>query len=110
VRKAGDIKKCVVLEDATIAKGIRRLVAVTGEEAFRVQQISAALKPRVLQLAEMPMEEREAALKAVGREIDETTLPLLDKVAFRALHAQAKKAFDDADKARKAAEAKQVLI
>ena len=36
VAKTGDIKHFVILEESGIAKGIRRIVAVTGEEAQQV--------------------------------------------------------------------------
>ena len=97
------------MEESTIAKGIRRLVAVTGEEAFRIQQISAGFKPKIDALKSLSVNELDAALKALGKEIDETTLPLLHKLEYRSMHAAAKKAYDDADKARKAAEAKEAL-
>jgi hypothetical protein len=36
VSKTGDIKHFTILEESGIAKGIRRIVAVTGEEAQQV--------------------------------------------------------------------------
>ena len=39
VAKTGDIKDLVIIEESGIAKGIRRIVAVTGHDAHHVQKL-----------------------------------------------------------------------
>lgn len=107
MKQTGDIKRCVVLEESSISKGIRRIVAVTGEEAFEVQRVADDFDKRLTQLKSMEGVSLEAGLKATGKDLDEATLPLLRKHKLRQEFASIKKAFDDADKARKAKEMKE---
>lgn len=37
VAKTGDISRFLIMEESSIAKGIRRIVGVTGEEALQVK-------------------------------------------------------------------------
>ncbi|KAJ3018771.1 Alanine--tRNA ligase [Thoreauomyces humboldtii] len=109
VKQTGDIKRCTVLEESSISKGIRRIVAVTGEEAAEVQRHAEEFDRKVAHLKTLndKPSELEAALKVTGKELDAAVLPVLRKNALRTDFNALKKQFDDADKARKAREMKE---
>jgi alanyl-tRNA synthetase len=64
VFRTGDIKDFVVIEESGIAKGIRRITAVTGHEAEDVSRLASSLKARLAQLELMSGKEKDAGLKA----------------------------------------------
>ncbi|KAI8816308.1 tRNA synthetases class II (A)-domain-containing protein [Fimicolochytrium jonesii] len=119
VKQTGDIKQIALLEESTISKGVRRVVAVTGEDAHEVNRQADEVEKRLNGLKELgnsaasspgtgtTMTQLEAALKVMAKQLDETTLPILRKHALRQDFNTIKKAFDDADKARKAREMKE---
>ncbi|KAJ3147241.1 Alanine--tRNA ligase [Geranomyces michiganensis] len=107
VKQTGDIKRCTILEESSISKGIRRVVAVTGEDAYEMQRLADDFEKRVKQLAQSSPDTLAEGIKAYARDLDETTLPFLRKAALRTTFAGVKKQFDDADKARKAREIKE---
>ncbi|KAJ3145925.1 Alanine--tRNA ligase [Geranomyces variabilis] len=107
VKQTGDIKRCTILEESSISKGIRRVVAVTGEDAYEMQRLADEFEKRVKLLAQSSPDTLAEGIKAYARDLDETTLPFLRKAALRTTFAGVKKQFDDADKARKAREIKE---
>ena len=64
VTKTGEIKDFVITEESGIAKGIRRIVAVTGHEAAEVRRVADSLKARLDQLEAMEGKEKDTGLKA----------------------------------------------
>ena len=64
--KTGQIKKFVILEESSIAKGIRRIMGVTGSEAGRAQKEAQAFEHRINALKNLSPSELEAALKVVA--------------------------------------------
>jgi alanyl-tRNA synthetase len=64
VNKTGEIKDFVITEESGIAKGIRRIVAVTGHEAAAVRRVADSLKARLAQLDAMDGKEKDTGLKA----------------------------------------------
>jgi alanyl-tRNA synthetase len=64
VSKTGEIKDFIITEESGIAKGIRRIVAVTGHEAAEVRRIADGLKARLDQLEAMEGKEKDVGLKA----------------------------------------------
>jgi alanyl-tRNA synthetase len=63
VVKTGDIKDFVILEESGIAKGIRRIIAVTGHEAAEVTRLADDLKSR-LDKIELARAERRKTLSS----------------------------------------------
>ena len=63
VAKTGVINGFVILEESGIAKGIRRIIAVTGHEAREVAQQATALTTRLSQIEGMVSKQKETALK-----------------------------------------------
>jgi alanyl-tRNA synthetase len=64
VAKTGDIKDFVITEESGIAKGIRRIIAVTGHEAREVTRTADDLKSKLDQLDHLTGKEKDAGLKA----------------------------------------------
>ncbi|OBZ91910.1 Alanine--tRNA ligase [Choanephora cucurbitarum] len=107
VAKTSDIKHFAIIEETGIAKGIRRIVAVTGDEAIAAQREAQTFVAKLDQLEKLSGSELEGALKAVAKELDAAVISSVDKAAFRDRFAQIKKAFDNAEKARKAEQVKE---
>lgn len=64
VAKTGDIKDFIVTEESGIAKGIRRVVAVTGHEAAEARRQGESLTAQLNRIETMPDAEKDVALKA----------------------------------------------
>lgn len=63
VVKTGDIKDLVILEEAGIAKGIRRIIAVTGEEAKFASLKATETEAVFRKLTKLAGKEQDKALK-----------------------------------------------
>ncbi|KAJ3342184.1 Alanine--tRNA ligase [Gonapodya sp. JEL0774] len=107
VKQTGDIRACILVDEGSIAKGIRRIVAVTGEEAFTLQRNATEIQGKLTGLSALQGSELETALKKFGKDLDATPLPLVQKIVFREEYNGIKKAFGDSDRARKATIAKE---
>lgn len=64
VNKTGDIKDFVITEESGIAKGIRRVVAVTGHEAAEVRRIADTLEVKLDHLEALGGKDKDVGLKA----------------------------------------------
>lgn len=64
VAKTGDIKDFVITEESGIAKGIRRIVAVTGHEAHEVTRAAQLLTEKLDGLEASSGKAKDAGLKA----------------------------------------------
>ena len=60
------IKSLVITEETAIAKGIRRIIAVTGDEAREALRVANEAEARLKTLAALKGKEREASLKLFG--------------------------------------------
>jgi alanyl-tRNA synthetase len=84
VRSTGDIKDLVVLEESGIAKGIRRIIAVTGEHAHEAQRVADAFDDQMKQLSKMSNgAEKVEALKLTQAELDKLAISAVRKSYFR---------------------------
>lgn len=63
VAKTGEIKSFVVLEESGIAKGVRRVIAVTGDEARQASQLANDLEAKFKAIVQLDVKEREKAVK-----------------------------------------------
>ena len=66
VAKTGDIKDVVIIEESGIAKGIRRITAVTGQEAQEATRIASEFTSRLDALETSSGNEKDAGLKALA--------------------------------------------
>ncbi|TPX48536.1 alanine---tRNA ligase [Synchytrium endobioticum] len=111
VRQTGDIKRFVVVESSSIAKGIRRIVAVTGEDALRVQESADTYQKRIHDIEKLPMTQQDAVLKILSVELSDGSTPI-PKVRLEALKEQVeglRKRVFEADKAVKAVQHKEAV-
>lgn len=110
VGKTGEIKELVITEEAGIAKGIRRIVAVTGQDAHNVQKLAASVDARLDSLDAMPIgPEKEAQTKAMGVELKKLTVAVLAKNALNEKFAKIQKKVSDEIKAKQKAETKKAV-
>ena len=65
VVKTGDIKDFVIIEESGIAKGIRRITAITGQEAQEATRVANEFKSRLDLLETSSGNEKDAGLKAL---------------------------------------------
>ncbi|OAX38373.1 hypothetical protein K503DRAFT_800484 [Rhizopogon vinicolor AM-OR11-026] len=94
VAKTGDIKDFVITEESGIAKGIRRIVAVTGEEAHEASRVANALKVRLEQLESTEGKEKDAGLKTLSVELGQADISVLLKAELKDRLAAVRKALD----------------
>ncbi len=66
VARTGDIKDFIITEESGIAKGIRRIVAVTGHEAQDVTRVADTFEARIKQVELFNGKAKDVALKALG--------------------------------------------
>jgi alanyl-tRNA synthetase len=99
VRSTGDIKDLVILEESGIAKGIRRIIAVTGEDAHAVQRLAEEFKEKLEKLEKMPFgAEKEAQAKATQVELNGLEISAIKKSQFRERFAKISKEILDQQK------------
>jgi alanyl-tRNA synthetase len=109
VAKTGDIKDFVIVEESGIAKGIRRVIAVTGHEAADAKRTADTLKARLDSLETASGKSKDAGLKALTVELGQADISLITKNQLRDRLAVIRKAFDKEIKDREAAANKAAL-
>ncbi|KAK9240177.1 tRNA synthetases class II (A)-domain-containing protein [Lipomyces kononenkoae] len=110
VKATGDIKELIIVEESGIAKGIRRIVAVTGNEAHDVQRIAADWYVKLDNLERMAGgAAKEAEAKAVGFALNQLSISVVKKAELKALFAKIQKEIVDDSKARQKAEGKKAV-
>lgn len=110
VRSTGDIKDLVILEESGIAKGIRRMIAVTGNDAYEVQRVADEFGERLDQLeskAFSPQKEQEA--KELGVELSKLNISAIRKNKFRTQFSKVQKDILDQVKKQQKEEAKKAV-
>jgi len=109
LRRAGHMNSMVIATEEAIAKGIRRIVALTGQEAVKAQNKERLLKAEVDKLAEkvkdkdLSLKEKVRFITELGDDISAATISYAGKDAMRNQLKVVKKGIDDEDRARKAA-------
>jgi alanyl-tRNA synthetase len=74
----------IILEEAGIAKGIRRIIAVTGQEAYQAQRNANEFSVQLERLEKMPLSvEKEKTLKQTKVELDRISISTITKTEFR---------------------------
>jgi alanyl-tRNA synthetase len=110
VLKTGEIKELVIIEESGIAKGIRRIVAVTGQEAYNVQRIAKEFQERVESMGKMSFSpQKEAESKKIQTELDKLTISALAKSKLKDQFNKIQKSILDEQKAAAKADSKRVL-
>ncbi|RPA86119.1 hypothetical protein BJ508DRAFT_204406 [Ascobolus immersus RN42] len=110
VQKTGDIKKLVIVEESGIAKGTRRIVAVTGEDAVRIQREATEFGKRLAALESLPSgAEKDAELKKITVDLNQLTISAVTKDEFRTKLEKISKEVLAEQKAHQKAELKKAL-
>lgn len=84
VDRTGEIQDMVLLEESGIAKGVRRIVAVTGKAAHDARQNAVRLEERLARLGQMTTmsPEKETLVRHVQAELATTAVSILDRRAL----------------------------
>ncbi|KAI0410148.1 tRNA synthetases class II (A)-domain-containing protein [Xylaria palmicola] len=110
VDKTGIIKDMVIVEESGIAKGIRRIVAYTGETAHRVQREAAEFSKRLDIIGALPFgPEKEAQVKVATVDLSNLVISTLEKEELKTRFAKIVKSVTDEQKKRQKAESKTAL-
>ncbi len=110
VKNTSEIKDLIILEENGIAKGIRRIVAVTGSLAHEVQRTATEWEQRVAEIERMEYSsEKELKTKEGQHELGQVEISLLAKSKLRERFTRIVKENLDHQKAAQKAENKRVL-
>ncbi|QKX53979.1 uncharacterized protein TRUGW13939_01059 [Talaromyces rugulosus] len=110
VSKTGDIRDLIILEESGIAKGIRRIIAITGEAAHEAQRIAVEFEGRLEHLRKMDRgSAKELEMKQVQVELNQLAVSAVQKAKYRDLFARINKEVLDDQKAQQKLEVKKAL-
>ena len=110
VRSTGDIKELIIIEESGIAKGIRRIIAVTGEDAYKVQHVASEFSQRLDQLAKMKFSAaKEQEAKDTGLDLNKLEISAIRKNEFRDRFAKIGKEILDQQKKTQKEETKKAI-
>jgi alanyl-tRNA synthetase len=110
VPKTGEIKELTIIEESGIAKGIRRIVAVTGYDAYEVQKRAESFDEKLSTVEALPLSaDKEAKVKQLGVELKKLSVSVLSKNALNEKFTKIQKKLTEETKAKLKAEAKKVL-
>ena len=80
VEQTGLIKDLVIVEESGIAKGIRRIIAYTGEAAHKVQRDATLFAKRLDELDDLPSgPEKEANAKVIAQDLNQLVISSITK-------------------------------
>jgi alanyl-tRNA synthetase len=111
VDSTGQIGGCAIIAEEAVAKGIRRVVGLTGQAADAARHAADELDRRARAIAALPDEQLGKEIIALTAQIDSATIPVARKGAMReqvAVLQERAKAAAKAASAGKAAEAVQM--
>ncbi len=83
VDNSSDVKKFVLVSEEAVAKGVRRVVGVTGDEAQKAENAGEAISTLVKQLAADSPERIASQLASVTKRIEEATMPIVVRMDLR---------------------------
>ncbi|KAH3902867.1 probable alanine--tRNA ligase [Saccharomycodes ludwigii] len=110
VSKTGDIKEFVIVEENGIAKGIRRIVAVSGSEAYNVQRIAREFEIELDACGKLPFGPlKEKTVKALGVRLGQLSISVITKDQLKKKFNAIEKLVKDEVKTRTKKQIKQTL-
>jgi alanyl-tRNA synthetase len=83
VASTGDLAAFAVVAEEAVAKGVRRLTALTGEAAATAQRAARDLRDRVAHASRLPDDQLASALNEIAQATDAATIPLAIKAEIR---------------------------
>lgn len=109
VQRTGDIRDFVITEESGIAKGIRRIIAVTGEAAALVNKTADTAEASLVQIDSIQDQAaKDAALKTFGTELARLDMSIVRKAALNEQFSVIRKKLDSGLKAKDKTDAKLV--
>jgi len=110
VAETGDIKELIILEESGIAKGISRIVAVTGEDAYVVQEVAASFSKRLDRLEKMESgAAKEAEIKKTQVDLSNLSISTVTKAQLKDRFSAIHKKMMDELKTKQKAESKTAM-
>jgi alanyl-tRNA synthetase len=108
--KTGLIKDLIIVEESGIAKGIRRIVAYTGDAAHAAQREAKFFAERIARVAKMPYgPEKTAEIKKIKVDLEGLTISTLTKKELNDQFAKVTKEDAEEGKKRQKAESKAAM-
>src|SRR6202000_1612855 len=96
-----------IVEESGIAKGIRRIIAYTGDAAHEVQRLAVEFGKRIEALDQMPHGlEKEQLAKNTQNDLNQLTISTLTKDVLKSRFAKVQKDILDEQKKKQKAESK----
>jgi len=108
VRQTGDIEHFVIASEEAVAKGVRRLVGLTGPTAALIDECGAALVQRAEDLRRAPATEVPSGLAELQSTLTGALIPARHRTRLRALMEELQKVAKDAHKSTAADAADEV--
>ncbi|EPE24212.1 Class II aaRS and biotin synthetase [Glarea lozoyensis ATCC 20868] len=110
VEQTGLIKDLVIVEESGIAKGIRRIIAYTGDAAHEVQRLAIEFGKKISTLEQLPYgPEKEQQVKAMQQDLNNLTVSTLTKEELKTHFTKVQKSVLDEQKKKQKAESKTAL-
>lgn len=115
VARSSDIKSFLIISEAAIAKGIRRIVAVTGDEASKAHICEQDLSLRLADLeavaepSAVVSAAHDETVKTLSKALDEASISLLAKNKLRERLNAVRLTIADADKTVRQAQSRMAL-
>merc|ERR1712013_550486 len=119
LRNTEDMIECAIVTEEAVAKGIRRIIAVTGHEAEKAHQKSAVLETKLANLRNEVEQQKNAQaldikgvnllITALTDDVSNSVIPSWKKDMLREEAGKLKKVVVEADKAVKAEKNKAVV-
>lgn len=110
VGKTGEIKEFVIIEESGIAKGIRRIVAVSGSEAYEVQRVANEFENELAAVEKLPFSSlKTQKIKELGVGLGQLTISVISKSDLKDKFNKIEKEVKDEVKSRAKKEIKQTL-
>ncbi|QPG73420.1 Alanine--tRNA ligase [Brettanomyces nanus] len=108
--KSGDIKFFVITEENGIAKGIRRMVALTGDEALKTKEVAHEFDAMLNSTQSMPFgDAKQKKLKELTTQLGKLNVSILDKESLKQKFNKIEKSVKDELKSRQKADTKKTL-
>jgi alanyl-tRNA synthetase len=104
------IKDLVITEEGSVAKGIRRVVAVTGHDAYEVQRKGKEFDAKLDKIKELQGKDKEAAMKPFLTELGQSNISLVKKNQLRESYEKVLAELQAVQKAKVAADSKMVSL
>lgn len=118
VTNTKEIIDFALMQESGIAKGIRRIVALTGKLACAARLASKEFSLKLLTVSkeqdslsltnETAFFAMDEKIKNLGKELESLDLPLINKLSYREKLLEMRRVWDDADKERKGEQNKKV--